>query len=471
MTLQGTAVVAFKDLSYATDCAAVSVSFDSAGAPAAVVLALPNLDVHQINAVLDYPTARKCLVGLQLSVSLNGGGHASFAVKGLAGIVPGDDGSVTVKGLTDQVVISPKKPLEGPGGSWLLRLVNVSFRHGDFTRRIVGKNTVRFLHDTIRFTAQGRDWDLIDHRQMLEPAARDKLDQSFEAVVTSTLQTPWQEGDKVETVGGIAEGITALLSIAMSRRVCWLEIVRVDAAGQQREGLARATWTAGASEGGIAVIDQRDTGEIRAFVESAYPKYIERPDWWQETIGIFLHAQIVTVLNAKAILLNVLLEKLATLVVGTKFPCQIAENLDQIVDGQTFIDALQATFASFIKGWPIERTQKVIGTIKGWNAGPDLPVKVQQACKALDLEEPAKKLIKPRNPILHQGIMRVDYKNLGDYWTDLDALILLMILRLLGYDGVFYHHKFGPNPIPLRKLMKDADVGPQGEKANKAPGN
>ena len=76
------------------------------------------------------------------------------------------------------------------------------------------------------------------------------------------------------------------------------------------------------------------------------------------------------------------------------------------------------------------------------------------ACSALGLEEPASKLIKSRNPILHLGEVVVKYDNVFEYWRELDALMVLMLLRSLGYDGPLYHLKFGATTVQMRDLLK-----------------
>jgi len=44
-----------------------------------------------------------------------------------------------------------------------------------------------------------------------------------------------------------------------------------------------------------------------------------------------------------------------------------------------------------------------------------------------------------------------------EYFTELEWLVLALILCLLGYDGAFYHHKLGAQSARLGDLLVPPD--------------
>jgi hypothetical protein len=202
------------------------------------------------------------------------------------------------------------------------------------------------------------------------------------------------------------------------------------------------------------VIHQEQTKELKTFLESAHPKYAADREWFSRSLDLHLQSRMTSILDVKAILLNVLLERVSTRVVGTKFPPQIDKDLPARLDDPGFVQELHKLLAGLSDKWLESQTKQICETIKLWNSGPSLMKRVQMACSALGLEEPASKMIKPRNPILHLGEVDVKYENVFEYWRELDALMVLMLLRSLGYDGRLYHLKFGATTVQMRDLLK-----------------
>ena len=104
------------------------------------------------------------------------------------------------------------------------------------------------------------------------------------------------------------------------------------------------------------------------------------------------------------------------------------------------------------------RTEALISTVKGWNAKPSFVEGVRRACKAVGLRPPPGKLLSTRHPLLHVGELRPPGATSDEYWIELDAMVLKLILRLLKYDGLAYWHALGPHPVKLRDYL-EADMG------------
>ena len=76
-------------------------------------------------------------------------------------------------------------------------------------------------------------------------------------------------------------------------------------------------------QGDTAVIHQEQTKEIKKFLESAHPKYAADRERFSRTLDLHLQSRMTPILDVKAILLNVLLERVSTR--GRQLCAQAAE--------------------------------------------------------------------------------------------------------------------------------------------------
>lgn len=78
-----------------------------------------------------------------------------------------------------------------------------------------------------------------------------------------------------------------------------------------------------------------------------------------------------------------------------------------------------------------------------------------RACEALQLPPIPGKLLGTRHLLLHVGKLEPPDGDVVGYWMELDALVLMLILRMLNYGGPFYHPRFGAEEVVLNeKLVK-----------------
>lgn len=65
---------------------------------------------------------------------------------------------------------------------------------------------------------------------------------------------------------------------------------------------------------------------------------------------------------------------------------------------------------------------------------------------------PAKKLLARRHRLLHVAEIP-PLSEAMDYLEEVDACCLLFLLRLLGYEGLFHHSKWGADPTTVSAVL------------------
>ncbi len=303
----------------------------------------------------------------------------------------------------------------------------------------------------IRFLAAGREWILTD--ELYEKwRSKDKPDES-RTLLTATLRTTVKDKTEIPIVQGHANELTDLLSLALGREVSWYSCTVTDARGKFVSENARSILGRPFNRGGSAAVDNYEFASLKRFLETAYPIYAQNSAWWRTTLALFLEVQTNPILDIKSVLLSTLSDRISSAVLkGKKLGAQIDENLDKIADDQAFQAELNTVLMKLSPKWTKQRTEAFVRTIKGWNSAPSFPNKVILACKELKLNPPNPDLLKPRHKLLHTGELEVEGDVLS-FWKDFECLILLMILVMVGYSGLFYHYKLGPNAKPLKGFL------------------
>jgi hypothetical protein len=129
---------------------------------------------------------------------------------------------------------------------------------------------------------------------------------------------------------------------------------------------------------------------------------------------------------------------------------EIDPKIERLVEHDAFKTALRGALGT-LPGWDDKRTDAVVGLIKHWNKTPSFPVAVKRACMLFSLPEPDKRLIATRHKLMHIGELQPGIKGMTgwEYDVELESLVLVLLLKLLGYNGVFFHAKYQSAPMNL----------------------
>ena len=205
------------------------------------------------------------------------------------------------------------------------------------------------------------------------------------------------------------------------------------------------------NRGGSAIVDNWELGNIKQFLESAEPCFHEAPEWYRQSIGLYIQSKGSKHVLVKCALLNILLDRISTRVSGSTFGNEIDPKLNERLERKWFRCLLHRLLRTLSKKWERTRTDSLCdNVIKRWNAEPSFPQKVLRACAQLGIPKLSGKNIGFRHKLLHVGEFNKKLKSLkqkAEYAFDIDAVIGLMIIRLLKFDGFLYlqtaspHHK------------------------------
>jgi hypothetical protein len=309
-----------------------------------------------------------------------------------------------------------------------------------------------WTRNKIRFNVAGREWQLID--EMFSKWTGTQKPDVYRPLLTASLSTAIRDEAEIPELEMLADDVCNLLSLALAHKVSWYSRVVTDDTEQRISERCRAVLIHPFNRGsGSSPINNYDTGAIRKFLETAYPVYSKDPAWWRVTLPLFLEEQMINVLEIKSSLLSILADRTSTKALkGPKLAAQIDPGLDQIADDKNFRSELNVVLSKLSPQWTENRTGELIKTIKMWNAIPSFPNKIRLACEALKIKPPNPALLKPRHKLLHLGELDVT----GDpveFWKEFECLVLLMVLTMLGYTGLFYHYKLGPSPKPIKEFL------------------
>lgn len=317
----------------------------------------------------------------------------------------------------------------------------------------------KWYRDTVKFQYAGREWfvrDLLDHNDDKE--LRD-FGKHWTPIASGRLWTERRAGDVADDLDQQAMQIENLLSLVVGRAVRWSERADIDATGAVTGGKTISIWCAGAKDGGHGPIDTGMPGSLKAFLEAAGPVVAADTDWWNRTLEFHLQGMLSPIVDVRLTFFYMLLDRISTKVVGTKFPAQIDEQLKPRLADAPWRKVMEAVLGMLSPNWQAHHTEAIIANIKQWNAGPSFTKRVQMAAKALGLPEPLGKVVSPRNPLLHEGEVPDEFpagiEHLGNFSCAVESLITSMILRMLQHAGPAYLPDAGRDYLPINPWPKD----------------
>lgn len=338
----------------------------------------------------------------------------------------------------------------GRSNRWRYRLTNVRLEFYEIAARVNTEKGYRQFLNGVSFSCGGRKWILFDDFAN-EWRSKSPPD-STRVWLNARLETEHLEGDSPESLDLIVYEIESLLRLALGRPVTWIVRLRLDN-DKVVEEFWRDAWTAPLGSHGFSINCNFLPGQLRTFIETTHPSLVSDLQWWAHTINLYLMAVLATHLEVRMSLQNTLLDRIAAKALLKHERAEIDSDLPKRMDKE-FRTKLHSLLSELSPQWTDERTAQICSTIRDWNASPSFPGAVERAAVGLGLWPPRKSYLAKRHKLIHLG----EYDTTGglslhDYWLQIECLITMMLLRLLGYSGPFYHPALGPNAVGLSELM------------------
>ena len=208
------------------------------------------------------------------------------------------------------------------------------------------------------------------------------------------------------------------------------------------------------NEGGAAVINNTEKGELKGFIESAYPKIKADSDWWLKTLDFFVQARTTRFLEIRSALFNVLLDRISATLPENRSGDEIdqqlrpqksepgAQNiptLKLLLKDNNFRQEVTRVFHKSLPTWTDILTERYITShLKTCNSRPSFPEGIRRVCRKYGVPAPPSAFLRIRHKLLHQGDLDPENGEVVDYVRKLDALVSRLILRMLGYSGHYF---------------------------------
>jgi hypothetical protein len=289
----------------------------------------------------------------------------------------------------------------------------------------------------IDFTAGGRQWRLLDRSVHLTAEQRARRD--TDALLTGELSTAAMPGEGFQQIEPMAGIICRLLTLARCRDVKDCVYHQVDAAGVRIDGpQSRAMHLHPFSSGGPDVINHwASNHDIRNLLENGFLVFAARPEWWHRTIDFFFQSRTQPYIDVQAVLLNILMDRLAAELPANRAGGEIVADLEKhLGKGSRMKKDLTAIMQIYWPGWTSEHTQlQFSNTLASHNARPSFAKGIRRLCRTWNVEAPDQNLLNLRHKLMHEGELVAQNAQLTPYVTELDSTILLLLLRKLNYSG------------------------------------
>lgn len=311
----------------------------------------------------------------------------------------------------------------------------------------------------IAFSFAGRIWLLDDD---LHGRWEKNLNKITTPVVSGTLSTEIVEGDSEESVQELATDICDLLTFALARDVKWIASGCFTDEGKSHKILQRSPGILPFNQHGSPTIDNWEGGNLKGFLEMASTPLHENREWWSVSIGLLMQARGSKYLEVKCSLLNTLTDRLTTRILGDSTEPEIDANLPARLDDKDFRTTLHFILASLTPNWERNRTDALVATIKDWNKKPSFPKKITRSCEKLGIPPMSGKKLGFRHVLIHEGEMHSDMKSVDErfrYFCELEALVLLLMCRMFGFEGHIFLQVAPPDSKPVSEFLAVQEVG------------
>lgn len=346
---------------------------------------------------------------------------------------------------------------------------HVKFGQGDhFTRHNYPDGGAIQTADHIKFIVDGAEWTIrtlveIDGVYLPAPQARELQLESgagrihFNPSGHCALQV---ESSKLtrEKAELTATNICWLLHLAFAQRVAWAEL-RVRN-GSNCSFVCRRGFAFPNAPSRTPVLRNWLDGQIKTFLEAAYPVLLQQPKWWHVTLNWFSVAAENSALESSSMIYCMLFDRISShLLDGFEFPKQISDQLTTCLqndDRRTeMANRLGQLLSEYTANWTNERSKALVDKIEEWNKSPSYPKKIAEAFKTVGLTPPSGKLLKRRHTLMHDGGLKLKPEDALEFLFDLHQHITSLMLSMLGYRGKFF--TLGRGEVQMDAMLLKVD--------------
>ncbi len=311
----------------------------------------------------------------------------------------------------------------------------------------------------IKFSIAGRTWLLDDE---LHGRWEKNLSKIARPILSATLSTERTDGDTDLGMQELATDVCDLLTFALARDIKWIAFGCFNEEGKSDKIVQKTPGLLPFNQHGSPTIDNWKGGNLKAFLEVAASQLQADREWWRKSIGLLMQARGSKYVEVKCSLLNTLLDRITTKILGQSTAPEIDADLPSKIDEKDFRTTLNSILASLTPKWERHRTDALCSMIKDWNAKPSFPKKIARSCEQLGIPPMSGKKLGFRHVLIHEGEMHSKLETPEDrfqYFCELEALVLLLMCRLLQFEGQVFLQVAPPDPKPIAEFLEEQNEG------------
>lgn len=307
---------------------------DGLGVPAEVEFDAPGASTAALNAILR-GGGLDALLGQSLAIATHDGRRVQTVLAAIGHVAFDDGNTVLIRAH-----VGPSRTVHAHAGgattpaAWHLSLTNVRLRRGDDWVEHPPSSGGGVSLSRLRFTVGGRERSLIDEH--LRTRRKAGAPPANAPVESAALTSPFLPGDAESMVATIAADLEQLLRFGLGRDVRFVSLSTLDAAGGVLASTSRAVHVEPEGVGAGGPVNNWQTGVLRQFLERAQPVVAAEPEWWQRTLGLHWQAQAAKHIEIKTAILNILVDRITTRLLGAADGAEIDAALPGRLDDAPF---------------------------------------------------------------------------------------------------------------------------------------
>jgi len=154
-----------------------------------------------------------------------------------------------------------------------------------------------------------------------------------------------------------------------------------------------------------------------------------------------------------------MLDRITSKINGDTSPPEIDPDLNSRLERRWFRWLLHLVLRTLSNKWERFRTDAVCEVIKGWNAEPSFPKKIIRSCETLGIKAPTGSKLGFRHKLIHSGEFDKKLKTIekkAEYLFETESIVLMLLVMMLGFDGLIYLQSDPPNPKKVSEFLADS---------------
>lgn len=160
-------------------------------------------------------------------------------------------------------------------------------------------------------------------------------------------------------------------------------------------------------------------------------------------------------IQVRSALLNILLDRIAASHPENRKGGEIEGLPVEKLKGKEFKAKLTALMTEICPEWTADATGRyIVSHVARCNSRPSFVAGIQRVCQACGLKAPTGNFLETRHKLMHEGELVREDGDMVAYMKELDWLAARLLMRMLSYEGNYFHTFSGTTKCLKDELVK-----------------